>query len=92
MSIDQLLHLLADGGAISGFAVLAIVVVLLSQQINSLVTTIDKRMDETNRRMDQLANAVTDLTLALIAGAPPETRPEYTKVLRSTLENKRSEK
>lgn len=91
MSPDQILHLLADGGAVSGFAALCVVCVLWAQRVSDLNGMLDKRLDEMNRRTDQLAAAMTELTLALIAQASPEARPAFTQALKSTLES-RSEK
>lgn len=91
MSPDQILHLLADGGAVSGFAALCVVCVLWAQRVSDLNCMLDKRLDEMNRRTDQLATAMTELTLTLIAQSSIEQRPALTQALKATLEN-RSEK
>lgn len=88
MGPDQILHLIADGGAVSGFAALAIVCFLWSQRVADLTCTLDKRMDEMNRRTDQLATAMTELTLTLIAQAPIEARPALVQGLKTMLEKK----
>lgn len=88
MTPDQIIRLIADGGAVSGFAALCVVCVLWAQRVSDLNCTLDKRLDEMNRRTDQLATAMTELTLTLIAQAPAEARPVFTQTLKSILENR----
>lgn len=85
MTLDQIIHIIADSAASTGLATLAVMFYLYSKEVHELTDALNKQYAALCHQTSRLTDAIVELMTVIIAEAPRESRIKYAAALKQSL-------